>query len=293
MRVLIFGANGMLGHKLYQRMSSQFDVLATIRRDFKSVERFGIFSRSSIVENIDVSNAVAIRSAIEYARPNCVINAVGLIKQLPKSKDVIQALAVNSIFPNRLAELSSEFGFRLITISTDCVFDGKRGNYAETDAPDASDLYGLSKLLGEVTIGEALTIRTSIIGRELSTSNSIVEWFLGKRGASVKGFQNAIYTGFPSIVLADIIADLIAHHPEVNGLYHVSGEKISKFDLLLLLNKYFDANVTIEPSAEVVVDRSLDSSKFRVATGFQPAKWAEMIEQMATDSTPYEKLRNQ
>jgi len=291
MRVLIFGASGMLGHKLYQRMDPQFEVLATIRGSFDSVERFGLFSRSSIIESVDVNEPDSIRRVIEMARPDCVVNAVGIIKQNPTSKDVIQTLSINSIFPNRLAELSDEFGFRLISISTDCVFDGTKGNYAESDQPDARDLYGLSKLLGEVTNQRSLTIRTSIIGRELSTGHSIVEWFLAKRGGHVNGYTKAIYTGFPCGVLADIIVSLITDHPKLNGLYHVASEPITKFDLLALMNKYYQANITIEPSDEVVIDRSLNASNFRLATGFTPAKWEDMIAQMANDPTPYDQLR--
>ena len=291
MKVLIFGATGMLGHKLYQRLGSQFDIAATIRGDLRSIERFALFDKTTIIENVDVTDAVSIRRAIEFARPDCVVNAAGVIKQNPTAKNVIPTLSVNSIFPHRLAELSAEFGFRLIAISTDCVFDGMKGNYTESDTPDARDLYGISKFLGEVKAERALTIRTSIIGRELSTSQSIVEWFLGNRGGSVKGFRNAMYTGFPSLVLAGIIADMIADHPDLSGIYHLSSDPISKFDLLTLFNRFYNANVTIEPDDDMVIDRSLDSSKFRSLTGFQPAAWPEMIEQMATDPTPYEELR--
>lgn len=291
MKILIFGATGMFGHKLYQRLGSKFDVAATIRGDFGSIERFELFEKASIIERIDVADPASIRRAIEIARPDCVINAVGIIKQSPKSKDVIETLTVNSIFPNRLAQLSTEFGFRLIAISTDCVFDGMKGNYLESDRPDARDLYGMSKYLGEVSDDRTLTLRTSIIGRELLTCQSIVEWFLSNRGETVKGYKHALYTGFPSVVLAEIIGDLISDHTGLSGIYHLSSDQISKFDLLSLLNHFYQANVTIEPDDGLVIDRSLDSSKFRAITGFQPAAWTDMVEQMAADTTPYEKLR--
>lgn len=288
MRVLIFGASGMLGHKLYQRMTAQFKVFCTIRGDFESIERFGLFAKASIVENVDATDLVSIKRAISVVRPDCVINAIGLIKQIPASNEVVTALRVNSIFPNQLADLSEEFSFRLITIGTDCVFDGKKGNYSERDPPDARDLYGLSKLLGEVTRNNALTIRTSIIGRELSTNHSIVEWFLGQRGRRVQGYRKAIYTGLPCGVLADIIANLISDYPDMAGLFHVSSNPISKFELLTLLNQYYSAHVVIDPSDEVAIDRSLDSSNFRAFTGFQPTDWSQMIEEMANDPTQYQ-----
>ena len=287
MRVLIFGATGMLGHKLYQRLGGEFEVFGTIRSDFAPVEKFGIFDKRSIIEGVDVTDTGSICRALETAKPNCVINAVGVIKQLPQASDVIHACSINSIFPHQLAGFSTEFGFRLITISTDCVFDGKKGNYTEDDLPNARDVYGLTKLLGEVAGTDALTIRTSMIGRELGSKHSLVEWFLGCGGESVKGYVNAIYSGFPTIVLTQIIGDIINHHRELRGLYHVSSEPINKFDLLSLVNERYSADINIEPFPDCVIDRSLDSSKFRAATGFKPAAWDDMIEEMAADPTPY------
>ncbi|MBK8467137.1 MAG: SDR family oxidoreductase [Chloracidobacterium sp.] len=291
MRVLIFGASGMLGHKLYQQLSTDFEVFATIRLGFDSISKFGFFDRKSIVENINVLDIESIRSAIENTKPDIVINAVGVVKQLPASEDVINTLSVNSVCPKRLAVLSSEYHFRLITLSTDCVFDGKKGNYVETDNPDANDLYGISKFLGEQTGDNCLTIRTSIIGRELTTGHSVVEWFLSNRGKNVTGYVNAIYSGFPTIVLAKIVSDIVTKHPELNGVYHVSSDPINKFELLGLLNKYYQANVVIEPFEDFVIDRSLNSLSFRKATDFSPLSWEKMIEQMAADPTPYDKWK--
>lgn len=293
MRILVFGVNGMLGHKMYQSLGKSFDVYGTIRSEFESISRFGIFTEGSIIENVDAFDPDSIRLAIEKVKPDVVVNAIGVIKQLPTSKDVIQALTINSILPHRLAELAREFGFRLITISTDCVFDGSRGNYSETDAPDARDHYGISKLLGEVNVSNALTIRTSIIGRELETTHSIVEWFLANRGGSVKGYTDAIYTGFPTVVLADIVSNIIAEHPDLSGIWHLSSEKITKYELLVLLNEHFEAGIQIILSDEVAIDRSLDSSQFRQQTGFSPLPWNEMIAQMVSDPTTYEKWRRQ
>jgi dTDP-4-dehydrorhamnose reductase len=214
-----------------------------------------------------------------------------VVKQLPASQDVVHTLEINSIFPHRLAELTEEAGARLILISTDCVFDGKKGNYTEDDRPNALDLYGQSKHFGEVVAPDCLTIRTSIIGRELSGSHSLVEWFLSNRGGRVRGYVNAIYSGFPTIVFADIIASLIIEHSDLSGLYHVASDPIDKFRLLTLINEYYRADITIELFQDFKIDRSLDSTRFREATGFQPANWESMIERMAADETVYEKLR--
>ncbi|MEQ1605249.1 MAG: SDR family oxidoreductase [Pyrinomonadaceae bacterium] len=291
MSILIIGGSGMLGHKLYQRLSSESEVCATVRSDLAAIEKFGIFKGHSVFPGVDVTVPAAVRRVIEVVRPECVVNCVGVVKQNPTLADKIRTLTINSIFPNQLAQLSLEFDFRLITISTDCVFDGKVGNYSESDEANARDLYGMSKFLGEVSDGRALTIRTSIIGREISTSHSIVEWFLAHRGGTVDGYTKAIYSGFPTIELADTIATLIKDFPDLNGLFHISGDPISKFDLLTLLNKYFKAEVSIAPSEAVVVDRSLDSTKFKTLTGFTFPDWESMVARMAADPTPYDSFR--
>ncbi|MGI8813669.1 MAG: dTDP-4-dehydrorhamnose reductase family protein [Pyrinomonadaceae bacterium] len=292
MRVLIFGGTGMLGHKLVQVLGEAgLDVFATIRGTFSSIEPIGIFERSRITENVDINVIAVVENLIEAVKPNVVINAVGIIKQLPTSNDVIATLSANSIFPHRLAGLAKEFGFRLITISTDCVFDGAAGNYNEGDPANALDLYGRSKNLGEVAAANCLTLRTSIIGREIGTAHSLVEWFLENPALAVKGYANAIYSGFPTVVFADILSFLIHEHTGLSGLYHVSSHPISKYDLLVLIRESFGKDIEIERFEDFHIDRSLDSSRFRVATGFTPDSWPNMIERMHSDPTPYDKYR--
>lgn len=287
----MIGGTGMLGHKLVQTLENGFDTWATIRGSFDRVERFGIFQKDRTIENVNVEDSESLRRAIEQARPDAVINAVGVIKQLPTANDTITTLTINSILPHRLSQLSTEFGFRLITVSTDCVFSGEKGNYTEDDLPDAYDLYGKSKNLGEVAGERCLTIRTSIIGRELGSAHSLIEWFLGNRGGTVKGFANAIYSGFPTVVFADIISDLLLNHPDLNGLYHISSDPISKYELLRLVNESYGAGIDVERFEDFRIDRSLDSSRFREKTGFMPSNWKQMIERMAADPTPYDSWR--
>lgn len=281
MNVLIFGGNGMLGHQLLSVLGKRHEVWSTVRGAFSSVEHYGVFDETRTICGVKAESTDSVRNAIEIAKPDVVINAVGIIKQLPSSKDVITTLTVNSIFPHRLAEMSGELGFRLITVSTDCVFDGAKGNYSEDDVPNATDLYGKSKNLGEVATGNCLTLRTSIIGRELGSAHSLVEWFMSERGKTVKGFVNAIYSGFPTVVFADIIADLIENHPGLSGLYHVSSEPINKFDLLTLIKDEYHLDIEIERYEDFKIDRSLDSTRFRTVTGFKPPPWSDMIKAMA------------
>jgi len=281
----------MLGHKLMQVLKESHQVFGTVRSDALSPEVSRILGVPNIATGVFIEDAAAVRRSLETVRPDVVINAVGIIKQLPDSKNVITTLTVNSIFPHRLAELAGELGFRLLTVSTDCVFSGSRGNYSEADSPDATDLYGKSKNLGEVVAENCLTLRTSIIGHELGTSHSLVDWFLSNQGGKVKGFANAIYSGFPTVVFAGIIDSLIRHHPRLFGLYHLSSEPISKYDLLRLIDERYQANIEIERSEDFRIDRSLDSTMFRSETDFTPKSWPEMIDLMAADARIYGKWK--
>jgi dTDP-4-dehydrorhamnose reductase len=292
MKILVTGATGMLGHKLVQRLSEKCEVYATIRCDFKEVENFGIFDRTRTIDRIDLCDGDSVSRVIELVNPEVVINAAGIVKQVPSSQDVIKTLTINSILPHRLKELSDIHGFKLVVVSTDCVFKGDKGHYRETDVPDAIDLYGRSKNMGEVIGERTLTLRTSIIGRELASKHGLVEWFLSNRGGRVSGFSRAIYSGFPTIVFADIIYYLLSKYPKLTGLYHLSSDPIDKFRLLSLINESYRANIEIHPDYEFVIDRSLDSTTLRSIVNFRPKPWAEMIDQMASDPTPYECLHN-
>lgn len=291
MKVLVIGASGMLGHKLVQAWNERFEVWTTLKGHFKDYEKYGIFDKKRTLDLIDAEKFETVEKALLEIRPQVIFNAVGIIKQVPTSKNVIKTLTINSIFPHRLAETTEKINARLINISTDCVFDGDKGNYTEDDVSNAVEVYGKSKNLGEVTGENCLTLRTSIIGRELQTSHSLVEWFLSNRGKKVKGYVNAIYSGFPTLVLADIFADLIENQPDLNGLYHVSAEPINKFELLQLINEAYQADIEIEPFTDFLIDRSLDSTKFRKETAFNPPSWREMIKIMADDPTPYDEWR--
>ena len=288
-KVLIIGGRGMLGHKLVQAFSSIFETRYTLHGSFETVKEFGIFDREYAIENVDVENIELVRTAIERSEPEVVVNAVGVIKQLAAALDVEKSLSINSIFPHRLARLTSQRSIRLISMSTDCVFAGTRGMYSEQDPPDALDLYGQSKHWGEVSMDNCLTIRTSIIGREVATHNGLVEWFVSQRGNRVNGYSKAVFSGFPTIIFADILIDIIEKYPELCGVVHISSDPISKFDVLRKINSRFRLGAKVEDDPEFLMDRSLDSTRFRGATGFAPPVWDEMIERMYADATPYDK----
>ncbi len=273
----------MLGHAIaaFLEKSPSFEVFATARSS-ESLPAVLHQPRIRIKSGVDVLARPNFQAVLDDIRPHVVINCIGIIKQLPVAKDPIISITVNSLFPHQLAQACKAIGARLIHISTDCVFAGDKGNYTEDDRPDAIDLYGRSKLLGELDYPPCITLRTSIIGHELKGNHGLVEWFLSQRG-KVRGFTRAIYSGFPTIELARIIADYVILNPELTGLYHVSSDPISKYELLKLVAERYGKKIEIEPYADFVLDRSLNSDRFRKATGYKPPSWPELIDMMYRD----------
>jgi len=281
----------MLGHKLWQVFASRFDTYVTLRRGFDSYNRYGLFNSAHTVDCVSAEDFDSVVRAIDAVRPAVVINCIGIVKQAEAANDPLASIDINALFPHRLAKWCQGRGMRLIHISTDCVFSGRKGNYREGDVPDAEDLYGRTKLLGEVSDEGCLTIRTSMIGRELETSNGLIEWFLNQEDKTISGYKKSVFSGFTTNALAEIIAGIITKNPELHGVWHVASEPISKFELLSLVKQVYGLNIRIEPDETVVCDRSLNSERFRKVTGFVPPTWHDMIEQMYRDSTPYSELR--
>jgi dTDP-4-dehydrorhamnose reductase len=290
-KVLILGITGMLGHKLYQVLSAKLDVAGTLRGDYASISRYDFFRKRDIIPNVNALNISRVEEAIGETSPQVLVNAVGIVKSGKEAQDRLTNIWINSLFPHQLYQICQKRGVRLIHISTDCVFSGKKGNYREDDPSDAEDIYGKTKYLGEVSREGALTIRTSLIGRELSTAKNLVEWFLANQGGKVNGFSNAIFSGFPTVYLAQIMADIITKEQELSGLYHVSSEPINKFKLLSLMRDKMGLDIKIEESPEFHCDRSLDSTPYREKTGFKPPSWEEMIDQFAQDAQQYQQWR--
>ncbi len=279
-RVVIIGANGMLGHAVLRVMAADpaREAIGVVRSE-SAARTLSSVSTSRIIASGNVENPDVLMDLFESLRPDVVINGVGLVKQFAQSEDPLYALPINSIFPHRLSRLCALVGARLVHISTDCVFSGAKGGYREDDAPDAQDLYGRSKLLGEVDYPHAVTLRTSIIGHELSSAHGLIGWFLEQRGC-VKGYTRAIFSGLPTCELAKIIRDLVLPRADLHGLYHVAAQPISKYDLLEMVNRTYDIGLKIEPDDHLKIDRSLNASRFREATGYVAPAWPDLIAQM-------------
>jgi len=279
MRILILGGSGMLGHQLYKQLIDRHEVRVTLRQKISAYREFSIFSRQNSYAGLDVRSIPKLNEVFDDFRPEAIVNAVGIIKQLPSAKESIPSIEINALFPHQLAMICQKNNSRMINLSTDCVFSGKKGNYREKDTADAEDLYGRTKLLGEVNQAPCLTLRTSMIGKELLRKKSLLEWFLSQKGP-VKGFKNAIFSGFTTQELSRIIEMVVTQYPDASGIYHVSSNPISKYDLLCLIKKKLGLQNEIVPDESFVCDRSLNSNKFRREFGYKPPAWDQMIEEL-------------
>ncbi len=285
-KILILGGTGMLGHVLFRSLSKNedFEVYATTR-DYKGLAHYFDQKLKEKIrpQIVEADNFDSVIRALASIQPNIVINCIGLIKQLPLAGDPLSAITINAQLPHRLSLICRTSHARLIHISTDCVFNGRKGMYIESDISDAEDLYGRTKYLGEVSYRpHCITLRTSIIGHELKGKFGLVEWFLSQK-EKAKGFTKAIYSGFPTIELSKIISDYIIPNTDLSGVYHVSSEPISKYDLLKLVADRYNKKIQVEPFDEFVQDRSLNSVLFQKQTGYVPPSWRELVDLMYND----------
>lgn len=279
-KVFILGASGMLGNAVYRLFATSpgYQAVGTVRNAAVKIPLPG-GACGKLLAGVDVEQTDSLIAAFEKTRPDIVINCIGLVKQLESANDPLVTLPINAMLPHRIARLAALCNARLIHVSTDCVFTGSKGNYIESDATDALDLYGRSKLLGEVDYQNAVTLRTSIIGTEMVSTHGLIGWFLAQQG-SVKGFTKAIFSGLPTAVLAQVMRDHVIPNPSLRGVWHVSAEPIAKYELLKLVATEYGKDIAIVPDEQLVIDRSLNSNRFREATGWMPSSWPELIATM-------------
>lgn len=291
MRVLVLGGSGMLGHKLTLGLrAAGHDVSCTVREryDSSALRRLPLFAGPGVFWGIDVIDWPSLRALLRAHQPEVVINAVGIIKQRQLATSAIPSIQINALLPHQLAETVAAWNGRLIHFSSDCVFSGSRGHYTETDNCDADDLYGRSKFLGEVTNApNAVTLRSSIIGRELQHHQSLLDWFLSNDGGAVTGYTRVIYSGLTTNEFVNVVDRLLTRHPGVSGLYQVASEPISKHDLLRLIADAYRLNIRITATDEPFSDRSFSGAKFTSATGYVAPSWPALVGALVSDPTPY------
>ncbi len=288
MRVLILGGEGMLGHQVCRRLDDRFEVWATYLGDAERWTQYGNVAADRALGGVDATELATVEACLARVRPDAVLNCIGIVKQRDEARVAVPSIRVNSLFPHLLADLCEQSGARLIHFSTDCVFSGARGSYTEDDTPDPVDLYGRSKLLGEVDRDGALTLRTSIIGWEVMGNASLLEWFAAQRNRTISGYRRVIYSGLSTAALADLIAYILDEQPRLRGLYHVASWPLSKYELLTRLRDALGwTDVHVQPDDDECCDRSLSAARFMAATGWQPPAWDGMIAGLAAEWPTY------
>ena len=280
MKVLVFGASGMIGSAMFRVISAKigWQVWGTLRSE-EAKRFFSGDQQDKLVAGVDVEKHDALVRIFARVKPDVVVNCIGLTKHHKEAEDPQMALPLNALLPHRMADLCAVAGARLIHVSTDCVFAGTKGNYGEADVPDAGDVYGKSKHLGEVDYPHAITLRTSTIGHELQSAYGLLEWFLSQQG-SCKGFNRAIFSGLPNTEFARVVRDVVIPRPDLHGLYHVGADPIGKYELLKLIARVYGKQIDIVRDDEFMIDRSLNSRRFNQATGYKAAGWPELIQAM-------------
>lgn len=252
-------------------------------------DRVKLLQGDDVIRGVDVTAFPTLDAILLAFRPEWVINCVGVTKQRAEGASPIPSITINSLLPHRLAKAAAHWSGRIIHFSTDCVFSGKHGSYLERDPSDADDLYGKTKYLGEVATPNALTLRTSIIGRELSEHRSLLDWFLAQNHRTVHGYRRVVYSGVTTNHLAELVVSIIQKHPGLHGLYQVVSEPITKHDLLCLFRETYQMDVQIVPDDLQVSDRSMKGDKLREAIGYRCPSWSILARQLAEDSSPYGK----
>jgi dTDP-4-dehydrorhamnose reductase len=279
MRILVFGASGMLGNAMLRMLSEQDDwtVYGTMRSNNFALQKLA--PSAQLIPGIHADQPDSLIDAFAQTCPQVVINCVGLVKQRAGADDPLEAIPINGLLPHRMAKMCELTKARLVHISTDCVFSGNLGNYRESDLPDANDLYGRSKLIGEVSSRHSITLRTSIIGHEIGSQHGLIDWMLSQEGR-VKGFTEAIFSGLPTFELARVVREFVIPNTDLHGIYHVAANPISKYELLHLVNREYKKGLHIDPDNNIKINRSLDASRFRESSGYVAPAWSDLIRKM-------------
>lgn len=288
-RIVILGASGLIGHKLFERLSTRFDdVYGVLHRDRAAFDQYDLFDSPKIVDRVNADEFEKLTGVLHCLRPDVVLNCIGITKRRPEIKDPLTAIEVNSMFPHRLAQWAGAHGKRIIHFSTDCVFDGTAGPYDEQSCTTGPDEYGQTKALGEIRYEHCLTIRSSFIGRELDVFSELLEWFLAQKGKTIRGFTDAWYSGVSTIFMSNVVGDIIEKHPELNGLMQLAPvEPVSKYDLLCHAREAFNLNVEIIPDDTFTKKPTLDGSRLAAAMNLTVPSWPEMMAELAADPFPY------
>lgn len=292
MRIIILGVSGLIGHKLLQELSQDFEVFGTLHKLKSQYGDLNLFSGNNIIENIDVKEFEILKGILNAVNPDVILNCVGITKRKSDINNPIDVISVNSVFPHLLADWAKKNYKRVIHFSTDCVFNGKEGNYTEKSLTNAEDIYGRTKAFGEINYAHTLTIRSSFIGQELFGKTELLEWFLAQKGSTILGYKNTLYSGISTIFMSKVVREIILNYPNLSGLYNLASNKpISKYDLLCLAKNKFNVDVSILPNYDHIHTPTLNASKLNKEINLKVPSWEEMMSELAFSSTTKSNLK--
>jgi len=281
MKVLVLGAGGLIGHKLFQVIGEDLDTYAALHHS----SAHPLFSGANVFNNVDVLEFDKLTQLISDNQIDVILNCVGITKRNSDINNLEMAIATNALFPHRLANWAKTNNKRVIQFSTDCVFDGSIGNYSEDSATTGPDIYGKTKALGEIDYAHSLTIRSSFIGRELKAKTELLEWALSCKGQKIRGFDKAFYSGVSTIWMARTIKSIITDHKDLSGLWQLATETpISKLDLLNQVNKSFELEMEIETDSSFETMPTLNGAKLKKAMSLNIPDWNVMMDELATET---------
>jgi dTDP-4-dehydrorhamnose reductase len=288
MRVVILGVSGLIGHQLFRVLSEGFETYGILHKKKGFYGNIPLLSGKNVIDNIDVNDFKSLKEVLTEINPGLILNCIGITLRKNEINNLADAIRTNALFPHLLAQWAGNNGKRVIHFSTDCVFNGKTGNYNEDSLTTAENTYGRTKALGEIRYENSLTIRSSFIGQELFGRTELLEWFLAQKGKQIKGFRNTFYSGVSTIFMAMTMKDIISHYPGLSGLYNLAPEKpISKYDLLCLARDAYKIDVDIVPEDQHVHFPTLDASKLRKAINLNVPSWKIMMEELASNRDFY------
>ena len=268
----------MIGHQILIGLLKESFLIHAHFKKKKSKHDF-LKSKNTVFHFLEITQD-NIEEFLVDINPDIIINAAGITTRREKESNINQIKFTNSILPNILSSWSEKNGCRLIHFSTDCVFSGEKGNYKDSDKPDALDTYGKTKSIGEVSGANTLTLRSSMIGFELYNRTELLEWVLSNKNKTINGFSNVIYSGITTILMSKIVIKIINEFPDLIGIYNISSVPISKYSLLKKINDIFDLNIKVESVESKPSDKSLDSSSFYNKTGIKIPEWDLMLKEL-------------
>ncbi len=283
MKVLILGVDGMIGHKIAHYLEDHFDLTGTSRKKLSGLD---IGLKKIRIINIDLFYN-DYKKLLKENNPDIIINSAGITTRRGIDQRLDEARYINNLLPISLAHWVKKHNKKLIHFSTDCVFSGKKGNYLDEDIPDAEDLYGKLKGMGEVHNSNTLIIRCSMIGREIFNHTELFEWLNSMKDKQVEGFSNVIFSGVTTSWMGNTLNDILKHNFDLSGIYNISSQPISKYDLITKLSRAFNLNIDIIKNINIKSNKVLNSKKFTEITGINCPSWDTLIDQFVEDNNNY------